>query len=84
MSCRVPRREVEQSVLDVVAAEALRMGATRLIGEFHSTEKNEMVREHYDLLGFTRLSDDAEGRRTYELDLARYTAAERIIALRPV
>ncbi len=52
MSCRVLGRQVEPTTLNLIAAEAQRLGARRLIGEYLPTSKNAMVREHYARLGF--------------------------------
>ncbi len=52
MSCRVLGRQLEPVVLNLVAAEAKRLGAERLIGDYIPTEKNGMVINHYVKLGF--------------------------------
>jgi FkbH-like protein len=57
MSCRVLGRGVEEATLGLVASEAARLGADRLIGEYRPTAKNGMVREHYPRLGFAPLSE---------------------------
>ena len=54
MSCRVLGRQVEAATLMLIAQEARRLGATRLVGEYRPSAKNDMVREHYQRLGFTR------------------------------
>lgn len=69
MSCRVLKRRVEEATLDVLAAEAKRMGARFLIGEYQPTAKNGMVRDHYKILGFDPDgSGDGEAAR-WSLDL---------------
>jgi FkbH-like protein len=55
MSCRVLGRTVEQAVLNVMCSEASRLGAVRLIGEYRPTKKNNLVRDHYSMLGFKTL-----------------------------
>jgi len=47
MSCRVLGRQVEPTTLNLIAAEAQRLGAKRLIGEYIPTKKNAMVKDHY-------------------------------------
>jgi FkbH-like protein len=75
MSCRVLGREVEQMVLNRVAAEAQARGIKRLIGSYRPTERNGMVKDHYARLGFTRIgSEEAEDR--WVLDLAGFTPRE--------
>lgn len=62
MSCRVLGREVEQACLNAIAFAARAAGATRIMGEYHPTAKNAMVRDLYRHLGFTLAPDsDAAG-----------------------
>ena len=53
MSCRVLGRQVEAAALEVLSAEALRVGADSLVGEYRQTPRNGMVADHYPKLGFT-------------------------------
>ena len=41
MSCRVLGRQVEEATLNLIAAQAARLGARRLIGEYRPTAKNK-------------------------------------------
>ncbi len=68
MSCRVLGRGLEEETLNLVAAEALRLGARRLVGVYVPSAKNGMVREHYAKLGFTQVGE-ADGRTEWELAL---------------
>ena len=54
MSCRVLGRQVEDAVLDVLAAAATAAGYHALIGEYRPTERNGMVAEHFPRLGFVQ------------------------------
>tara|TARA_R100000541_G_scaffold2171_14_gene8419 strand:- start:110578 stop:112497 length:1920 start_codon:yes stop_codon:yes gene_type:complete len=54
MSCRVLGRQVEDAVLDVLAAAATAAGYRALIGEYRPTERNGMVAEHFPRLGFVQ------------------------------
>jgi len=80
MSCRVLGRHVEEATLNVLAAEAARINATALIGEYRPTAKNGMVRDHYKKLGFV-LDQQAEDSTRWRLDLAHYTPVETPITL---
>jgi FkbH-like protein len=81
MSCRVLGRQVEPATLNLIAAEAARLGARRIAGEYIPTKKNAMVRDHYARLGFTVMqTSDAGGNRNI-LDLAGFTPAETFIHL---
>ncbi|MGI3776053.1 MAG: HAD-IIIC family phosphatase [Janthinobacterium lividum] len=59
MSCRVLGRQVEAATLMLIAREARRLGATRLVGEYRPSAKNDMVREHYQRLGFVAIEPPA-------------------------
>jgi FkbH-like protein len=81
MSCRVLNRTVEEAIADWIAATA---GDRPVIGEFIATEKNGLVRDLYERLGFRRLDgDDARGRWMFDaaagdtlpVSLAELTAA---------
>ncbi len=73
MSCRVLGRGVERTTLNLVAAQAQALGATRLVGEYLPTKKNGMVAEHYTKLGFAPLAGEATGASTAVLDLTAFT-----------
>ncbi len=59
MSCRVLSRKVEQMVLREILLQARMAGVNRLQGIFVPTEKNALVRDHYEKLGFAKL--DTQG-----------------------
>ncbi len=82
MSCRVLGRQVEEATLRIVAEEAKRLGAKRLIGEYRPTAKNGMVKEHYAKLGFSPLGVDKDGNKRHVLDLATFTPPEVIMTIR--
>jgi FkbH-like protein len=67
MSCRVLGRQVEQATLNLVAAEAARLGAESLIGRYLPTAKNAMVADHFAKLGFSACEQD--GGTLWKLDL---------------
>ncbi len=72
MSCRVLGRQVEQAMLDKVAAEAKRRGIRRLVGTYAPTAKNAIVSEHYKQLGFQQIESSGENVTVWHLDLAAY------------
>lgn len=53
MSCRVLKRGVESAVVNYCVTLAKDNGFHRLVGEYIPTAKNELVRDHYQSLGFT-------------------------------
>jgi FkbH-like protein len=79
MSCRVLGRQVEPTTLNLIAAEAAKLGARRIVGEYIPTKKNGMVKEHYARLGFTVMETGEAGGNRNLLDLAAFTPAETFI-----
>jgi FkbH-like protein len=79
MSCRVLGRQVEEATMNLVAAEAQRLGAVRLIGEYLPTQKNAMVRDHYGRLGFVCAVPDIAGGSRWTLKLADYQPISTLI-----
>jgi FkbH-like protein len=79
MSCRVLGRQVEPTTLNLIAQQAAKLGARRVVGEYIPTEKNGMVKDHYARLGFTVMDSDVAGGSRNILDLAAFTATETFI-----
>ncbi|WP_159013174.1 HAD family hydrolase [Acidisoma sp. S159] len=80
MSCRVLGRQVEATTLNLVASQAQRLGARRLIGKYVPTKYNGMVGDHYEKLGFVITDRDKFGCSEAVLDLATFAPAETFIA----
>ena len=79
MSCRVLGRQVEPTTLNLIAEQARKLGARRIVGEYVPTKKNGMVRDHYARLGFTAAAANDTGGSRNLLDLAAFTPAETFI-----
>ena len=79
MSCRVLGRGVENETLNLVALEALRLGATRLVGRYIPSAKNGMVRDHYAKLGFSMVTEDVDGTTTWFMDLTNFVPRQTFI-----
>jgi len=71
MSCRVLGRGVERAALHVLREAARKLGARALIGEYRPSERNGMVQDHYEKLGFAQIEGPkgASGSRFWRLDL---------------
>jgi FkbH-like protein len=69
MSCRVLGRRVEEAVLAEIIARARAAGATRLLGSYLPTAKNQLVKEHYRKLGFELIDEQASGATLWQLRL---------------
>jgi FkbH-like protein len=69
MSCRVLGRKVEHMVLGEVLCHARSAGIRKLIGTYKPTERNKLVIDHYEKLGFKNLAEDAAGMTRWEMDV---------------
>ena len=79
MSCRVLGRQVEPTTLNLIADQAMRLGARRLMGEYRPTKKNGMVRDHYTKLGFAELAADPSGATRAVLELKGFSPVPTFI-----
>ncbi len=69
MSCRVLKRDMEFAMMDALVARSKEAGLKKIIGYYYPTAKNNMVRDFYDRMGFTKVNEDADGNTTWEFDL---------------
>ncbi|MET0408533.1 MAG: HAD-IIIC family phosphatase [Hyphomicrobium sp.] len=67
MSCRVLGRGVEVMVLRELLGAAREQGVRRIVGRYIPTERNALVRDHYEKLGFSLLSRDSDGTSVWVL-----------------
>lgn len=70
MSCRVLKRDMEYAMMDEVVSRTKTMGLKKIIGHYYPTPKNSMVKEFYGMMGFTKVSEDAEGNTCWEYDIS--------------
>jgi FkbH-like protein len=59
MSCRVLKRGVERVLLNCIVEQAKERGLKRIVGEYIPTQKNGLVRDHYESLGFTQIDGES-------------------------
>lgn len=71
MSCRVLKRDMEFAMMDELVSRAKSRDLRSIKGYYYPTAKNNMVREFYALMGFTKISEDAEGNTEWEFDLTK-------------
>lgn len=69
MSCRVLKRGVEDMVFREVIKKARDWGCTKITGEYIPSNKNSMVKDFYNTLGFT-LIGECDGIRNYAYDVS--------------
>lgn len=72
MSCRVIGRNVEKAVFQEIVAQARSQGISQLLGTYHPTERNQLVKDHYAKLGFENLGDEVGGTTHWLFDVALY------------
>ena len=70
MSCRVMSRKLEDVILNELAVRYAN-SKQKLVGEFIATAKNAPVKDLYERLGFTLVSEDL-GHKVYELQVTGY------------
>lgn len=61
MSCRVLGRKVEQAVLNDLLTKARSVGISHIIGRYIPTERNALVKDHYQDLGFALTETTPDG-----------------------
>jgi FkbH-like protein len=79
MSCRVLGRQVEPTTLNLIAQEARKLDARRIVGEYLPTSKNGMVKDHYERLGFIISERRPDGGSRSVLDLVSFIPADTFI-----
>ena len=67
MSCRVLGRRVEHMVLREILDHARTAGVHKLCGTYLPTDRNKLVVDHYEKLGFTKVEEDASGVTRWEI-----------------
>lgn len=72
MSCRVLGRQVESKMLDDLVSQAKQYGVQEITSTYVPTPKNGMVADHYEKLGFERLSGNEKSDSNFRLRIADY------------
>jgi FkbH-like protein len=76
MSCRALGRMVEDAMLLQLVSSAVSGGIETIYGRYVPTERNGMVGDHFDRLGFERILAAPSGEREYRLRVADYRKTE--------
>ncbi len=79
MSCRVLKRNMEFAMMDELVKKAKEKNIKTIYGYYYPTLKNKMVKEFYDLQGFTLVNEDDNGNKTYQLDVDNYENKNNVI-----
>jgi len=69
MSCRVLKRDMEFAMKDELVKLSLQKDLKKLRGHYYPTAKNAMVKEFYQTMGFSKVSEDAEGNTEWILNI---------------
>jgi predicted enzyme involved in methoxymalonyl-ACP biosynthesis len=78
----VLKRYMELAMLDILVEHARAANVTTLRGYYLPTNKNGMVADHYEKLGFERNSiDSASENSVWTLNLQTYTPRDRHIRI---
>lgn len=82
MSCRVLRRSMEYAMMDVLMEKAMLFNIRKIIGYYYPTIKNAMVKNFYELQGFTLISEDENGNTIWEYEIKdNYAAKQQVIEI---
>jgi predicted enzyme involved in methoxymalonyl-ACP biosynthesis len=69
MSCRVLKRDMEYAMMDRLVEECRKNGISTIMGYYYPTAKNNMVRNFYDLQGFTKIEEDEKGNTVWRYEI---------------
>ncbi len=79
MSCRVLKRNMEFAMMDELVNQTKERNIKTIYGYYYPTFKNKMVKDFYDLQGFTLVNEDEDGNKTYKLDVLSYKNKNNVI-----
>lgn len=82
MSCRVLKRDMEFAMMDKLVKECKLSGMEKIRGYYYPTAKNGMVKNFYELQGFTQIEEieDANGNTVWEYVIPKdYENKNRVI-----
>lgn len=77
MSCRVLKRGMENFILNTIIEYAIGKDFNKIVGEYISTTKNQMVKDLFTTLGFKEMSSEINNR--YSISLKSYNLKESFI-----
>lgn len=73
MSCRVLKRELENTMMNVLAKHAQSKGLNKIIGYYSPTAKNHMVKDFYKKMGYKKIFEDDNENTVWELNLQDFS-----------
>lgn len=69
MSCRVLKRDMEFAMMDALVEAGREKGISRIMGYYYPTPKNAMVKNFYEIQGFTKVEEDVEGNTVWQFEI---------------
>lgn len=69
MSCRVLERGLEKAIMKIILDVCKKKSIQKIVGKYIQTEKNDLVKYHYDKLNFKKIEQNKSDYITYELIL---------------
>ena len=66
MSCRVLKRDMEFAMMDELISQASKHRLSKVFGYYYPTAKNAMVKDFYEIQGFSKIKEDNTGNNTWE------------------
>ncbi len=60
MSCRVLKRDMEFVMMDILVRECKKRGILEIRGYYYPTPKNKLVKDFYEIQGFSKINEDEE------------------------
>jgi predicted enzyme involved in methoxymalonyl-ACP biosynthesis len=80
MSCRVLKRDMEYAMMDTLIQRAKEKGIKEICGYYYPTAKNGMVKDFYELQGFTKISEDESGNAVWKYEIeSKYVEKNKFI-----
>ena len=80
MSCRVFKRNLEQTMMDEFVRRCAARGVRTIVGRYLPTAKNLLVKEIYGTMGFVKTSEDETG-SVFTLSVADYRPQNEILTV---
>ena len=74
MSCRVLKRELENTMMNVLVSHAQAKGLKKIIGYYYPTAKNSMVKDFYSSMNFEKTEEDEKGNTIWYLSLDKFSS----------
>lgn len=74
MSCRVLKRELENTMMNVLVSHAQAKGLKKIIGYYYPTAKNSMVKDFYSSMNFEKTEEDEMGNTIWYLSLDKFSS----------